>query len=327
MRAMVFEEVGKPLELKEVPRPSPGKGQVLIKVHACGICRTDLHIIDGELPDPKLPLILGHQIVGHVEEVGPGVDSLGSGERVGVPWLGWTCGRCRYCLREQENLCDNARFTGYNLDGGFAEYAVAHARYCLPIAASFADLDAAPLLCGGLIGYRAYRMARDARRIGFFGFGSAAHILAQVARFQDREVYAFTRPGDEEAQKFARGLGAVWAGPSDEFPPQELDAAILFAPIGSLIPQALRCVCKGGSVICAGIHMSDIPSFPYQILWGERVVRSVANLTVEDGISFMELAPQIPVRTQVSTFGLEEANEALLALRQGAFTGSAVLVI
>lgn len=327
MRAMVFEEAGKPLQLREMPPPDPGPGQVLLKVHACGICRTDLHIVDGELTAPRLPLIPGHQIVGSVEVLGPGVDTLTGGQRVGVPWLGWTCGQCRYCLRDQENLCDNALFTGYTLDGGFAEYALAYAPYCLPIAESFGDLDAAPLLCGGLIGYRAFRMTGDARKLGFYGFGSAAHMLAQVANHQNREVYAFTRPGDDETQRFARKLGAVWAGSSDEAPPEELDAAIIFAPLGALVPRALQAICKGGSVVCAGIHMSPIPSFPYEILWGERVLRSVANLTVEDGRLFMELATRVPVRTEVTTFGLEETNEGLNALRHGDFRGSAVIVM
>ncbi len=325
MRAMVLEEIGAPLRTRELPRPTPAPEQVLIKVHACGVCRTDLHIVDGELPPPQLPLIMGHQIVGHIEDVGDGVDSLLSGQRVGVPWLGWTCGECRYCRRGQENLCDRARFTGYSVDGGFAEFCVADARYCLPIPEDFADLEAAPLLCGGLIGYRAYRMTASAERLGLYGFGSAAHMLIQVARHQNRKVYAFTRPGDETTQQFALDLGAQWAGPSDCVPPEELDAAIIFAPVGSLVPQALRCLCKGATVVCAGIHMSDIPSFPYRILWGERSIRSVANLTVEDGTQFLYLAAEIPVRTEVTTFSLEETNQALDALRSGDFNGSAVV--
>ena len=335
MKAMVLETQGEPLVEKDVPRPEPDADQVLIEVHACGICRTDLHIYDGELDEPNLPLIPGHQIVGEVVEVGGLVDNLSVGERVGVPWLGWTDGACKYCRMGRENLCDNAKFTGYDIDGGFAEYAVADAHFSFPIPPDFADLQAAPLLCAGLIGYRAWRMMRAEKvaadepvdRIGFYGFGSAAHILTQVARHQDKQVYAFTRPGDEEGQQFARRLGATWAGGSDDQPPNELDAAIIFAPVGPLVPASLRAVRKGGIVVCAGIHMSDIPEFGYDILWGERVVRSVANLERTDGVEFLELAPKVPVETEVTTFALDEANEALEALRQGDFQGSAVLVV
>jgi propanol-preferring alcohol dehydrogenase len=327
VRAMILEAPGEPLRSAEVPVPEPGPEQVLIRVHACAVCRTDLHVVDGELPDPKLPLIPGHQIVGAVVRSGDRVDRFATGDRVGVPWLGFTDNSCRYCLTGRENLCDNARFTGYQIDGGYAEYAVADHRFCFPIPGGYPDLQAAPLLCAGLIGYRSLRMAGDAERLGLYGFGAAAHIIAQVARHQGRQVFAFTSPGDEEAQLFARELGAVWAGDSTQAPPEELDAAIIFAPVGALIPVALRAVAKGGVVVCAGIHMSDIPSFPYEILWGERVVRSVANLTRRDGEEFLALAPEVPVHTEVVPFPLEEANEALNALRAGEIQGAAVLVI
>ena len=327
MKAMVLEEPNKPLRLVNVPRPSPSLGQLLLNVTACGICRTDLHIVDGELTEPKLPLIPGHQIVGEVVELGEGVSGFELGQRVGVPWLGATCSSCQDCREGRENLCDQAQFTGYQIDGGFAEYTAADAHFCFPIPAGYPDVQAAPLLCAGLIGYRSYTMVGDAKRIGFYGFGSAAHILIQLANHDGREVYAFSRAGDGEAQKFARRLGATWAGDSESPPPQALDAAIIFAPVGSLIPTALRAVRKGGTVVCAGIYMSEIPAFPYEILWGERVVRSVANLTRQDGEQFMALAPQVPVRTEVTTFPLEEANEALDALREGRLQGAGVLVI
>jgi propanol-preferring alcohol dehydrogenase len=324
---MVLERPGQPLVLQELPVPEPGPGQVLLRVRACGVCRTDLHIVAGELPGPKLPLVLGHQIVGEVVRAGPGANRFVPGQRVGVPWLGWTCGECRYCRSGRENLCDCARFTGYTLDGGFAEYTVADERYCFPIPAGYPDEQAAPLLCAGLIGYRALRFAGEAQRLGFYGFGAAAHILTQVAVWQGRTVYAFTRPGDLESQVFARELGAVWAGGSDESPPEQLEAALIFAPVGALVPQALRAVEKGGIVVCAGIHMSDIPSFPYAWLWEERVIRSVANLTRQDGEAFLSLAPRVPVRTAVQLYRLEEANRALDDLRHGRIRGAAVLVI
>jgi propanol-preferring alcohol dehydrogenase len=327
MRAMVFDSPGKPLAVTRLPEPEPGEEQVLVRVHACAVCRTDLHIVEGELPDPKLPLVPGHQIVGTVERTGGRVDRFAAGDRVGVPWLGYTDGTCRYCLSQRENLCDNARFTGYQIDGGYAEYAVADHRYCFPIADEYSDLQAAPLLCAGLIGYRSLRAAGDAGRLGLYGFGASAHIIIQVAVHQGREVFAFTRDGDEEGQSFARKLGAAWAGGSAESPPEELDAAIIFAPVGALVPAALRAVGKGGVVVCAGIHMSDIPSFPYEILWGERVVRSVANLTRRDGEEFLALAPGVPVHTEVISFPLEEANEAVEALRGGRIRGAAVLVV
>jgi len=324
---MVLERPGQPLVLQELPVPEPGPGQVLLRIRACGVCRTDLHIVAGELPGPKLPLVLGHQIVAEVVRAGPGANRFVPGQRVGVPWLGWTCGECRYCRSGRENLCDRARFTGYTLDGGFAEYTVADERYCFPIPAGYPDEQAAPLLCAGLIGYRALRFAGEAQRLGFYGFGAAAHILTQVAVWQGRTVYAFTRPGDLESQVFARELGAVWAGGSDESPPEQLEAALIFAPVGALVPQALRAVEKGGIVVCAGIHMSDIPSFPYAWLWEERVIRSVANLTRQDGEAFLSLAPRVPVRTAVQLYRLEEANRALDDLRHGRIRGAAVLVI
>ena len=326
MRAAILNSPGSPLRLADVPAPEPEAEQVLIRVRACGVCRTDLHVVDGELRDPKLPLIPGHQIVGEVVETGERVERFAPGDRVGVPWLGWTCGRCHYCLSGRENLCDYARFTGYQIDGGYAEYAAADHRFCFPIS-DVSDLQAAPLLCAGLIGYRSLRMAGDVQRLGLYGFGAAAHIVIQVARHQGRQVFAFTRDGDEEAQSFAREMGALWAGDSSQPPPEELDAAIIFAPIGALVPAALRAVAKGGVVVCGGIHMSDIPSFPYEILWGERVVRSVANLTRRDGEEFLSLAPEVPVRTRVSPFPLAEANEALDSLREGRFSGAAVIVI
>lgn len=326
MNAMRLMQPNSPLRWSECGLPEPRSHQVLLRVKACGVCRTDLHVMDGELTEPKLPLILGHEIVGVVEAVGEDVDRYQVGDRVGVPWLGWTCGECRFCQRGQENLCDAARFTGYQIDGGYAEFTVADQRFCLPIPGEYSDAEAAPLLCAGLIGYRSLTMCGDARRLGLFGFGAAAHIVAQVARFQGRDVFAFTRPGDVEAQRFACELGATWAGSSDERPPERLDAAILFAPVGSLVPQALRCLDKGGVVVCGGIHMSDIPAFPYHLLWGERVIRSVANLTRRDGEEFLRLAPQVPVRTAVQTFSLQAANEALLALREGRLRGAAVLV-
>jgi propanol-preferring alcohol dehydrogenase len=328
MKAMLFEKVGQPLRLVEMPIPQPGPGQVLLRVHACAVCRTDLHILDGELSQPKLPLVIGHEIVGTVVQAGEGANAYAMGQRVGVPWLGWTDGACRYCQRGQENLCPEARFTGYTLDGGYAEYSVADQRYCFPLPEGYPDLQAAPLLCAGLIGYRTYRLAGPhAERIGIYGFGAAAHIIAQVAVHQGRQVYAFSKPGDSAAQQFALSLGATWAGGSDELPPVELEAALIFAPVGSLIPAALRATAPGGVVVSGGIHMSDIPSFPYSLLWEERSVRSVANLTRQDGEEFLALAPQVPVHTSVIPFPLEQANEALQALREGRLQGAAVLQI
>ncbi len=314
---MVLEEPGRPLRAADIPMPEPGPGQVLLRVHACGVCRTDLHVVDGELPDPKLPLVPGHQIVGVTDD----------GRRLGVPWLGWTDGECRYCRSGRENLCDHAQFTGYQLDGGYAEYAVADERFCFAIPDEYSDLQAAPLLCAGLIGYRSLRMTGDAERLGLYGFGASAHIVAQVARHQGKQVFAFTRPGDEEGQEFARSLGVEWAGDTSGPAPEELDAAIIFAPVGELVPMALRATAKAGIVVCAGIHMSDIPSFPYELLWGERVLRSVANLTRRDGEEFLALAPQVPVRTEVEPFPLEHANEALDRLRTGHIRGAAVLTL
>jgi len=326
MQAMVLDRPGLPLKPAELEVPEPGAGQILIKVAACGVCRTDLHIFDGELPHPKLPLVLGHEIVGHVEALGPGVEEFSVGDRVGVPWLGWTDGTCRYCRRGEENLCDHPRFTGYQIDGGYAGYTVADARYAFKLPEAYSDAEAAPLLCAGLIGYRSLKLAGDPKRLGIYGFGAAAHIVAQVARAQGREVYAFTRPGDLAAQNFARSLGAVWASGSDEKPPEALDAAIIFAPVGALVPAALKAVGKGGVVVCGGIHMSDIPSFPYDILWEERVLRSVANLTRADAREFLALAPKVPVKTSVSPMPLSAANEALERLRKGELTGAAVLI-
>jgi propanol-preferring alcohol dehydrogenase len=327
MQAMVLDRPHEPLRRRELPAPWPAPGQVRLRVRACGICRTDLHVVDGELPDPKLPLIPGHQIVGVVDAIGSAASSLAVGDRVGVPWLGTTCGACPYCRSGQENLCDAARFTGYHIDGGYAELAVADERYCFAVPEGYPDLQAAPLLCAGLIGFRALRLAGEGTALGFYGFGSAAHILTQVARHQGREVFAFTREGDEAGQAYARTLGASWAGSTAERAPVPLDAAILFAPAGELVPAALRSVRKGGTVVCAGIHMSDIPSFPYQILWEERVLRSVANLTRRDAQEFLQLAPRVPVRTDVTVFPLEAANEALAALRDGKILGSAVLAM
>jgi propanol-preferring alcohol dehydrogenase len=335
---MVLHAQREPLRLEEVPAPEPGPGQVLLRVHACGVCRTDLHIVDGDLTKPKLPLIPGHQIVGTVEGLGEGAERFAMGDRVGVPWLGWTDGECRYCRTDRENLCVNARFTGYDIDGGYAEAAVADERYCLPIPEGYPDLQAAPLLCAGLIGYRALRLCGEhAERIGFYGFGASAHINCQVASHQGREVYALTRPGDEAGQRFALEVGATWAGdteggsevsePGSDGPPEPLHAAIIFAPVGDLVPNALRAVEPGGSVVSAGIHMTDIPSFPYEILWGERIVRSVANLTRRDGEEFMRIAPEVPVRTRITEYPLERANEALDAIRSGTLEGAAVLTL
>jgi alcohol dehydrogenase, propanol-preferring len=338
VRAMVLHAQREPLRLEEVPEPEPGPGQVFLRVHACGVCRTDLHIVDGDLTKPKLPLIPGHQIVGTVERVGDGAERFEVGQRVGVPWLGWVDETCRFCRTDRENLCVNARFSGYDIDGGYAEATVADERFCFPIPDGFPDLQAAPLLCAGLIGYRSYRLCGEhAERIGFYGFGASAHIICQVATHQGREVYALTRPGDEEGQRFALQVGAKWAGdtdggsevcePGDGGPPNPLHAAIIFAPVGPLIPPALRAVEPGGSVVSAGIHMSDIPSFPYEILWEERIVRSVANLTRRDGREFMQIAPEVPVHSQVNEYPLERANEALDDLRAGRFQGAAVLTI
>lgn len=326
MRAMVMERQRTKLELREMPTPQPSAGELLLKVTACGICRTDLHVVDGELTEPKLPLVPGHQIVGIVEELGEGVTGFRPGDRVGVPWLGGTCGECGFCRSERENLCDRALFTGYQKNGGFAEYCTADSRFCFPLPEGYPDTQAAPLLCAGLIGYRSLRMAGEGKRLGIYGFGAAAHIVTQVAVWQGREVYAFTRPGDTAGQAFAREMGACWAGGSFEQPPQPLDGAIIFAPAGELVPAALRAVGKGGTVVCGGIHMSDIPTFPYDILWGERSIVSVANLTRRDGVEFLKLAPQVPVRTEVEIFPLEQANEALAALRGGRIRGAGVLV-
>ncbi len=327
MRAMIFEQVGQPLRAIEREPPSPGSGELLLRVHACGVCRTDLHLIDGEVEIKQSPRILGHQIIGKVESFGENAETeTGIGARVGVPWLGWSDGTCAWCESGRENLCPNARFTGCDIDGGMAEYAVADARFCFPIPEGFPDEQAAPLMCAGLIGYRALRMCGEARRVGLYGFGASAHILAQVLAGEGRETYAFTRAGDEKAQSFARELGAVWAGGSEEPPPAPLDAAIIFAPDGALVPLALKAVAPAGVVVCGGIHMSDIPSFPYSSLWQERIVRSVANLTRTDGYEFLKLAPQVPVRTHVTTYPLERANEALDDLRHGRFSGAAVLV-
>lgn len=328
MRAMVLEEQGRPLVEKDVPIPEPGPDQILVRVRACGVCRTDLHVVDGELPDPKLPLIPGHEIVGTVVKAGGASTSFRPGERVGIPWLGFTCGRCGPCSTGRENLCDNPLFTGYTIDGGYAEYTVADHRYCFRAPASYGDAEAAPLLCAGLIGYRSYRMmGKDVTRLGIYGFGAAAHIIAQVATHRGKKVYAFTKPDDREGQSFARSLGAVWTGESTSRPPVPLDGAIIFAPVGPLVVEALKSTAKGASVICAGIHMTDIPSFPYRLLWEERVIRSVANLTRRDGDEFLSLAPEVPVRTEVQTFPLAGANEALAMLRSGQIQGAAVLVM
>lgn len=327
MRAMVLDRPRTPLRDAVLDDPTPGPGQVLIRVHACAVCRTDLHVVDGELARPKLPLVPGHQIVGTVLEVGQGVETPSTGDRVGVPWLGWTCGACRFCNSERENLCERARFTGYDIDGGYAEMTVADARYCFPIPDGYPDHEAAPLLCAGLIGYRSLQMTGDSARLGFYGFGAAAHILLQVARHQGRRVFAFTKPGDASSQEFARRIGAVWAGGTDESAPETLDAAIVFAPAGDLVPLSLRAVDRGGVVVCAGIHMSDIPSFPYEVLWGERTLRSVANLTRRDGEEFLALAPQVPVHSNVRVYPLPTANDALADLRSGRIDGAAVISI
>jgi propanol-preferring alcohol dehydrogenase len=327
MRAMVLERSPGALTLAERPRPEPGPGQLLIKVAACGVCRTDLHVVDGELTHPKLPLVPGHEVVGRVAALGAGVDGFAEGERVGVPWLGWTCGECRYCRAGQENLCETARFTGYTLDGGYGDYLLADRRYCFPLPGESSDAAAAPLLCAGLIGYRSLRMAGDPGRVGLYGFGAAAHIVAQLARYEGREVYAFVRPGDKGTKAFARSLGAVWAGDSDERPPAELDAAILYAPVGALVPAALKAIRPGGRVVCAGIHMSPIPSFSYDILWRERQIVSVANLTRRDGEEFLALAPKVPIETHVETLPVTAANDALERLRAGRLEGAAVLVM
>lgn len=327
MRAMVLEKIKRPLVLKDVPCPTLKPFEVLIKVHSCGVCRTDLHIVDGELPHPKLPLILGHQVVGVIDKIGSNVAKHRIGERVGIPWLGNTCHCCEFCLSDRENLCDQAVFTGYSIDGGYADYCTAHEDFVLGLPTEYDDLHTAPLLCAGLIGYRAFKLAGSAKSIGFYGFGSSAHILIQIARAEGREVYVFTRPGDEETQSFARSLGATWAGGSHEQPPAALDAAIIFAPVGALYPQALKAVKKGGKVISAGIHMSDIPSFPYSLLWEERSISSVANLTRQDGIDFMTTIKKLRLKIRVTPFLLENANEALSAIREGRLEGSAVLVI
>jgi propanol-preferring alcohol dehydrogenase len=324
---MVLHKPRQLLQEEELLTPAVGPGQVLIDVLACAVCRTDLHVIDGELPDPKLPLVMGHEIVGRVLARGAGAEKFQEGERVGIPWLGWTCGECEFCKSGRENLCPRARFTGYTLDGGYAQQAVADERFCFPLPQSYSDAQVAPLLCAGLIGYRSLVKAGSARGLGLYGFGAAAHIIAQVAQFQNREVYAFTRPGDEAGQQFARALGAVWAGGSDELPPKPLEAAIIFAPAGPLVPQALRAVGKGGVVVCGGIHMSPIPSFSYDLLWEERSICSVANLTRRDAEEFLKLAPRVPVRTAVETFPLSMANEALEALRTGRIKGAAVLAV
>ena len=326
MRAMILRSPRQNLDSSDLPVPEPGPGQVLLQIRACAVCRTDLDVLDGELPNPKLPLIPGHEIVGVVTQRDPGAERFEIGERVGVPWLGWTCGTCKYCREGRENLCEQARFTGYTLDGGYAEYTVADERFCFPIPESYSDAEAAPLLCAGLIGYRSYGRTGDPKRLGIYGFGAAAHIVTQVARFHGREIYAFTRRGDLQGQQFARTLGVVWAGDSATLPPEPLDAAIIFAPAGDLVPVALRAVRKGGIVVCGGIHMSDIPSFPYQLLWEERSVCSIANLTRRDGEEFFALAPRVPVRTTVQTFPLVEANKALNHLRNGKIQGAAVLV-
>jgi propanol-preferring alcohol dehydrogenase len=326
MKAMVLERQGEPLKLKEWETPLPGNNQLQIKVKACGVCRTDLHVLDGDLADPKLPLILGHEIVGEVASVGEGVSGFKVGDRVGVPWLGHTCGSCQYCLSDHENLCDTPAFTGYNINGGYAGYTVADASYCFPVPTGLNDAEAAPLLCAGLIGYRSLRMAGEADHLGIYGFGAAAHIVAQVAVHRGWRVYAFTRPGDTMAQNFALELGAIWAGSSEDTPPHPLDAAIIFAPVGALVPAALEAVRKGGRVVCGGIHMSDIPVFEYKILWGERSIKSVANLTREDAREFLDLAPKVPIRTHIETFPLDNANEALDRLREGKLTGAAVLI-
>ena len=328
MRAMLLDGPGQPLRLAELSIPTPGPGQVLLKVHACGVCHTDLHIVDGELTEPKLPLVLGHQIVGTVASLGARAERFHSGERVGVPWLGATDGTCRYCTRGQENLCDHPTFTGYNIDGGFAEYTLADERFCFPLPPAYSNLEVAPLLCAGLIGYRTYRMAGDkVESLGIYGFGAAAHIIAQVAKYEGKKVFAFTRPGDMAAQEFALRQGADWASDSTQAPPEKLDAALIFASVGPLVVAALKATHKGGVVVCGGIHMSDIPAFPYHLLWEERIIRSVANLTRKDGEEFLELAPRVPIRTDVTVFPLEKAGEALARLRDGKFVGAAVIKV
>jgi alcohol dehydrogenase, propanol-preferring len=335
MRAMVLEKPAQRLQLRDVAKPKPCRGQLLVRVSACAVCRTDLHVADGELPNPKLPLILGHQIVGRVEEVGEPANfkseisnqKFAIGDRVGIPWLGWTDGDCAYCRSRRENLCDNARFTGYTIDGGYAEFTVADARFCFHLPERYDDIEVAPLLCSGLIGYRSYRKTGDARRLGIYGFGNAAHLIAQIALYEGRDLFVFTRPGDEATQQAAKKMGAAWVGGSDEMPPEKLDAAIIFASVGPLVPAALRALAKGGIVVCGGIHMSDIPSFPYADLWEERVITSVANLTRRDGEEFFEIAPRVPVQTKTETFPLEQANAALDRFRAGELTGTAVLII
>ncbi len=327
MRAMVLEQPEKPLVLRDIPKPRPATGQLLVRVNACAVCRTDLHIVDGELPEPKLPLILGHQIVTRVEQIGDGVRGFEIGERVGIPWLGWTDGECAYCRSNRENLCDRAKFTGYTINGGYAEFAVADARFCFHLPNEYNDVDVAPLLCAGMLGYRSLRKTGEARRLGIYGFGNAAHLIAQVALYQGREVFAFTRPGDQAGQHAARSLGAKWAGGSDDLPPEKLDAAIIFAPVGALVPVALRALAKGGVVVCGGIHMTAIPSFPYVDLWGERAICSVANLTRRDGEEFLEIAPRVPVKTQTEVFPLEETNAALEKFRSGKLKGTAVILV
>ena len=327
MRAMVLEEPKRSLKLCDVPKPKPDRGQLLVRVRTCAVCRTDLHVADGELPDPKLPLILGHQIVGEVEEIGDKISNFAIGDRVGIPWLGWTDGNCPYCRSGRENLCDNARFTGYTIDGGYAEFTVADARYCFHLPERYDDVEVAPLLCAGLIGYRSYRKTGDARRLGMYGFGNAAHLIAQLAIHEGRDLFAFTRPGDKATQQAAKELGAVWTGGSDQMPPEKLDAAIIFASVGPLVPTALHALAKGGIVVCGGIHMTDIPSFPYIDLWEERVITSVANLTRRDGEEFFDIAPRVPIKTKTETFGLEQANMALEEFRSGKLKGTAVLTI
>jgi len=335
MRAMVLDKAKQPLQARDVAKPKPGRGQLLVRISTCAVCRTDLHVVDGELPNPKLPLILGHQIVGRVEEVGEPANfkseisnqKFATGDRVGIPWLGWTDGECAYCQSNRENLCDNARFTGYTIDGGYAEFTVADARFCFHLPDLYDDVAVAPLLCAGLIGYRSYRKTGNARRLGLYGFGNAAHLIAQIALYEGRDLFVFTRPGDSLTQQAAKELGAVWAGGSDEMPPEKLDAAIIFASVGSLVPAALRALAKGGIVVCGGIHMSDIPSFPYVDLWKERVITSVANLTRRDGEEFFEIAPRVPVKTKTETFPMEQANTALEKFRAGKLKGTAVLMI
>jgi propanol-preferring alcohol dehydrogenase len=327
MRAMVLDKPKQPLQLRDVPKPKAGNGQLLVRVSTCAVCRTDLHVVDGELPEPKLPLILGHQIVGRVEDSGEKDSKFAIGDRVGIPWLGWTDGDCAYCRSRRENLCDKARFTGYTIDGGYAEFTVADARYCFHLPERYDDTAVAPLLCAGLIGYRSYRKTGDARRLGIYGFGNAAHLISQIALYEGRELFVFTRPGDKATQQAAKELGAVWAGGSDQMPPEKLDAAIIFASVGPLVPAALHALAKGGVVVCGGIHMTDIPSFPYADLWEERVITSVANLTRRDGDEFFDIAPRVPVQTHTETFSLEQANTALDRFRAGELNGTAVLVV